>query len=112
VILVQRVEFSLNPHLKVGVIVVLLLILVLGPLLQIYDCFNDAPNLDQDALLHTIDALLSFALILALEITIVWILAIFRASRDSLKRLQCCRFIAFFAEPIPSISPHSLSLRI
>ena len=45
---------------KVGVILLLLLLLI-GPVLQAYDCFNDSPNLDHDGILHGIDALLCIA---------------------------------------------------
>lgn len=45
---------------KVGAIF-LLLVLLFGPMLQQHDCFNDAPNLDHDAVLHTIDALFCIA---------------------------------------------------
>jgi len=45
---------------KVGAIL-LLLLLLFGPVLQQHDCFNDAPNLDHDAVLHTIDALFCIA---------------------------------------------------
>jgi hypothetical protein len=31
----------------------MLLVLLCGPLLQVYDCFNDSPVVDHDALLHT-----------------------------------------------------------
>jgi hypothetical protein len=45
---------------KVGAIL-LLLLLLFGPALQALDCFNDAPNLDHDGVLHAVDALLCFA---------------------------------------------------
>ena len=41
--------------------ILLLLLLFFGPVLQQYDCFNDAPNLDQDVVLHSIDALFCIA---------------------------------------------------
>jgi len=45
---------------KVGAIL-LLLLLLFGPVLQAVDCFNDAPNLDHDGVLHGVEALLCFA---------------------------------------------------
>ena len=45
---------------KVGAIL-LLLLLLFGPVLQALDCFNDAPNLDHDGILHSVDALLCIA---------------------------------------------------
>jgi hypothetical protein len=45
---------------KVGAIL-LLLLLLFGPVLQALDCFNDAPNLDHDGILHAVDALLCIA---------------------------------------------------
>ena len=109
---VDRANLSLNSYIKVGVVVVLLLILVLGPLLQIYDCFNDPPTHDHDALLHTIDALLSIALILVIEWVLFCTLAIFWTIRDQLRYLKRCFFILAILEPTPSISPQPLSLRI
>jgi hypothetical protein len=54
----------------------MLLVLICGPLLQIYDCFNDPPALDHDALLHTVDALscMVFVLILAGLLALVFAL--------------------------------------
>lgn len=102
----------MNSYIKVGVVVILLLILVAGPLLQIYDCFNDPPNLDHDALLHTIDALLSIALILALNLAPFLVLAMLCAVRDKLKLPQCWNFISHCLQPTPCISPQPLALRI
>ena len=45
---------------KIGAIL-LLLLLVFGPVLQGFDCFNDVPNLDHDGVLHAVDALLCIA---------------------------------------------------
>lgn len=50
---------------KIGV-VLMLLVLVVGPLFQIYDCFNDSPILDHDAILHSIDALFCLISVLVL----------------------------------------------
>jgi hypothetical protein len=101
-----------NSYIKVGIVVILLLILVAGPLLQIYDCFNDSPNLDHDALLHTIDALLSIALILAFNLTLLWAIAISCEIPGALKRLRSCSFIDFCNQARPSPGPPLLSLRI
>ena len=102
----------MNSYIKVGIVVLLLLILVAGPLLQIYDCFNDSPNLDHDALLHTIDALLSIALILAFNLTLFWLIAISCEIPDALKRLRSCAFIDSCNQALPSLGPPPLSLRI
>lgn len=51
-------------------VVVLLLVLVVGSLVQVYDTFNDFPAHDHDALLHTADAL--FCIILLLAVAGVW----------------------------------------
>lgn len=91
---------------------ILLLILVAGPLLQIYDCFNDSPNLDHDALLHTIDALLSIALIFAFNLTLFWVLAMLCVIPDAVKRLRSCPFIDSCDRALPSLGPPLLSLRI
>lgn len=102
----------MSSYIKVGVVVILLLILVAGPLLQIYDCFNDSPNLDHDALLHTVDALLSVALILALNVSLWLVLTMLCVVKDGLKLPQCCNFIPFCLQPTPTISPQPLALRI
>lgn len=47
---------------KIGALLLLLVVLI-GPVIQGYDCFNDAPNLDHDAALHTVDALLCISLV-------------------------------------------------
>lgn len=62
---------------KVGVVVILL-VLVVGSLVQVYDTFNDFPAHDHDALLHTVDAL--FCAIMVLVVTGLWtfLLAILR----------------------------------
>lgn len=102
----------MSSYIKVGVVVVLLLILVAGPLLQIYDCFNDSPNLDHDALLHTIDSLLSIALILAFNLTLLWAVAISFLMPDVLKHLRSCRPIGSCNQAILSLGSPPLSLRI
>lgn len=62
---------------RIGVVAILL-VLIVGPLVQIYDCFNDAPVLDHDALLHTVDAL--FCVVFILVVAGLWtlVLAILR----------------------------------
>lgn len=56
----------------------MLLVLLFGPMLQIYDYFNDAHALDQDAVLHTLDALLCFASALMLACLLLWLVKAFR----------------------------------
>ena len=102
----------MSSYIKVGVIVILLPILVIGPLLQIYDCFNDSPNLDHDALLHTIDALLSIALILALNVTLFLVLTMLCVVPSALKLLRSSFFTDSCHLAIPSFRPPALSLRI
>lgn len=102
----------MSRYIKIGVVVILLLILVVGPLLQIYDCFNDPPTHDHDAMLHTVDCLLSIALILVIEWVFFCLLAISWTIRDQLKFLKQSFFILACFEPTPAISPQSLSLRI
>lgn len=104
--------FRLSSYVKIGVVVILLLILVAGPLLQIYDCFNGPPKLDHDAVLHTIDALLSIALILALNVMLFFVLAILCVVQDRLKLLLRHNLISFCIQPTPSLSPQPLPLRI
>lgn len=105
-------HFRLSSYIKIGVVVILLLILIVGPLLQIYDCFNDPPTHDHDALLHSVDALLSIALILVFEWVLFCLLAICWTIRDQLKQLKCCFFIPYFFEPVSPISPRPQFLRI
>jgi hypothetical protein len=71
-----RFVAQLVSNLKKLGIVLMLLVLICGPLLQIYDCFNDPPALDHDALLHTVDALscMIFVLILAGLLALVFAL--------------------------------------
>lgn len=102
----------MSTYLKVGVVVILLLLLVAGPLLQIYDCFNDSPNLDHDALLHTIDALICVALILAFNLALFRVFAMLCVIPDALKLVRSCSFIDPFNQAIPSLGPPLLSLRI
>lgn len=111
-ILIKESRFGLSSYIKIGVVVILLLILVVGPLLQIYDCFNDPPTQDHDALLHTIDALLSIALILVIQCVLFWMLAIFWTIRDQLKHLKRLFLVLSWFQPTLSLSPQSLSLRI
>ena len=90
----------------------MLLVLLIGPMLQIYDCFNDAPNVDHDALLHTIDALLSIALILVLNFALFWVLTFFRLFADLAGGLRGSPRLSFCDLPIPNLSPQPLALRI
>lgn len=102
----------MSSYIKIGVVVILLQILLIGPLLQIYDCFNDSPNLDHDALLHTVDALLSIALILAFNLTLFWVIATLCVIPDALKRLRSSSLIDSSNLTLPSLGPPTLSLRI
>ena len=111
-ILIKESDSRLRSNIKVGAIVVLLLILVVGSLLQIYDCFNDAPNVDHDALLHTIDAFISVAMILALNVVLFWALAMLRIIWDPLERLQFCFSLRSCVDPAPTLEPQVLALRI
>lgn len=89
----------------------MLLVLIIGPLLQIYDCFNDPPNVDHDALLHTVDAMLSIAVILGLSCLLFWAVALCRWFGDLANRVRSSLSIPS-SDPIPAFSPHPLSLRI
>lgn len=95
---------------KIGV-VLMLLVLLIGPLLQIYDCFNDAPNLDHDALLHTVDALLSLAVLLGLSCLLLWAVAICRWFGDLADSLRSSLSVPF-SPRISAFSPQPFSLRI
>jgi hypothetical protein len=93
---------------KFGV-VLLLLVLICGPLLQIYDCFNDSPTVDHDSLLHSVDAL--FCIIIALIATSLWalvfaILQLAQKSRcKSVRRpttqVATCYLDLFYLSPHP-----------
>jgi hypothetical protein len=96
---------------KVAVIL-MLLVLLIGPMLQTHDCFNDAPNLDQDAILHTVDALLCIAFSLMFSCFLIWAFAIVRFSGNLQEQLQCWFFGPASDRPTPPLSPQFLSLRI
>lgn len=102
----------LRSYFKIGVIVVLLLILVIGPMLQIYDCFNDAPNIDHDALLHTMDALLSIALIFALNWILLQVLGLLYRHDDRGRPLRFPPSIRVIEQLCLSLSPQALPIRI
>lgn len=104
-------SFKMSRLSKFGVIV-MLLVLLIGPMLQIYDCFNDAPNVDHDALLHTIDALLSIGLILALSFALLWVLTLFGLFADLAERLHRSPRRSFCELPIPNLRPQPLALRV
>lgn len=107
---VVRRPLTLKTLVKIGVIL-MLLVLLIGPMLQIYDCFNDAPNLDHDALLHTVDALLSIALILGLSCILFWAVAICRWFEDRADPLRTSPFIPSLNR-LSAFSPQPGSLRI
>lgn len=96
---------------KLGIIF-MLLVLFIGPMLQIYDCFNDAPNVDCDALLHTVDALLSIAIILGLSCVLLWTLAVSRFFADLLEVSRPYSSTPVCDIRIPASPPQMLSLRI
>ena len=104
-------QLFLSALFKVGMIV-MLLVLLIGPMLQINDCFNDAPNLDHDAVSHSVDALLCFAFSLVLGCLLLWVLAISRSFERLLEQLHNCSFGPAFDRRTPFFSPHTLSLRI
>lgn len=102
----------MTSYIKVGAILVLLLILVVGSLLQIYDCFNDSPNLDQDALLHTMDAFFSIAMSFVLGWILLCVLAICWVIQGPLRRPQFSSSIPSSVQPTPSPEPQASALRI
>lgn len=110
-ILWQASSYSLDKFFKVGVILIVLVLLI-GPMLQIHDCFNDAPNLDHDAVLHSVDALLCIAFSLMLGCLLLWVLAISRFFEPLLEELFSCSSRLACDRPAPSLSPQPLSLRI
>lgn len=63
-------ERAIVSSLRKIAVVVLLLVIVVGSLVQVYDTFNDFPAHDYDALLHTADAL--FCIIFLLAVAGVW----------------------------------------
>jgi hypothetical protein len=100
---------------KVGVIL-LLLLLVFGPVLQAFDCFNDAPNLDHDGVLHAIDALLCVACtLLIFSCLLLAFLKLIRLSRTLPKQLalnsaNLCPALPFL--PYDTSPKSTLALRI
>jgi hypothetical protein len=100
---------------KVGAIL-LLLLLLFGPVLQALDCFNDAPNLDHDGVLHGVDALLCFAFtLLIFSCLLLAFLKLMRLSQHLSQQLtvsfgSLCSILPFLP---PDTSPTSpLALRI
>jgi hypothetical protein len=100
---------------KVGAIL-LLLLLVFGPVLQAFDCFNDTPNLDHDGVLHTIDALLCIAFtMLIFSCLLLAFLKLLRLSRHLPRQLatsfaNLCPALPFLPSDTSPTSP--LALRI
>jgi hypothetical protein len=100
---------------KVGVIL-LLLLLLLGPVLQVLDCFNDAPNLDHDGVLHGVDALLCFAFtLLIFSCLLLAFLKLLRLSQHLTQQLTVsfgglCPILPFLPSDTSPTSP--LALRI
>lgn len=56
----------------------LLLALLVGPALQMRDCFNDPPNHDHDVTLHLVDAVLCVAVSTAIVGTLLLLVAVTR----------------------------------
>ena len=99
---------------KVGAIL-LLLLLLFGPVLQGFDCFNDAPNLDHDGILHAVDALLCFALtLLVFSCLLLAFLKLLRLSRHlsqlAMPFANLCPALPIITSDISPASP--LALRI
>lgn len=90
----------------------MLLVLLIGPILQIYDCFNDAPNVDHDALLHTVDALLSIAVILALSCLLFCAVAVSWFFGDLPGPVCSSSSTSDSSFVLPAFRPQRLSLRI
>lgn len=90
----------------------MLLVLLIGPLLQIYDCFNDDPVLDHDAILHTVDAMLCIALSLVLGSLLVWVVTLFRLFRGSGEELLLHRRVDLFVRSADVFDIPPLPLRI
>src|SRR5579871_6828461 len=95
-----------NGPLKLGGLL-LLLVLLFGPAIQGRDIFNDAPNLDHDAALHTVDAVLCASVVLCgIGTAILRLVRSWRYSRLVFQEFQTLRL----APPIlrvvlPSSSP-------
>jgi hypothetical protein len=100
---------------KVGAIL-LLLLLLFGPVLQALDCFNDAPNLDHDGVLHGVDALLCFAFtLLIFSCLLLAFLKLVRLSRHLPRQLavslaNLCPALPFLPSDTSPTSP--LALRV
>lgn len=100
---------------KVAVIL-LLLLLLFGPALQALDCFNDAPNLDHDGVLHLVDALLciAFTLLIFSSLLLVF-LKLLRLSRHlprqtAVSFANLCPALPFLPSDTSPASP--LALRV
>ena len=100
---------------KVGALLLFLLLLI-GPVLQQHDCFNDAPNVDHDAVMHTIDALSCIAFTLLVSTCLL--LAFLKSRRLSWRMprhlemsFQSLCFVLPFL-PIDTSPPSPLALRI
>lgn len=100
-----------NKYFKIGVFV-MLLVLLFGPMLQGRDCFNDAPNRDHDAVLHTTDALICVAVVVALSCLVLWFIKVVRwfqylmeepEERPLFRSFSPLRSIAYFARPPVSL---------
>jgi hypothetical protein len=96
---------------KVGV-VLLLLLLLCGPVLQAFDCFNDAPSLDHDGLLHGVDALLCVALtLLGFSCLLLWFVKVLCLS-SCLPRQLKVSFARLRSALFPPLNTPPLALRV
>ena len=97
-------------------IILLLLLLLFGPALQGFDCFNDAPNLDHDGVLHAVDAILCIALtLLIFSGLLLAFLKLLRLSRHLPRQLAVsfaylCPALPFLPSDTSPASP--LALRV
>ena len=81
-------------------VVLLLLLLLIGPVLQVLDCFNDAPNLDHDGVLHGVDALLCIAFtLLIFSGLLLAFLKLVRLTRHLPRQL-----VVSFCKPVPPVA--------
>jgi hypothetical protein len=100
---------------KVGAIF-LLLVLLFGPVLQQHDCFNDAPNLDHDAVLHCVDGLLCIAFTLLVSTCLLLAFLKFRRLAGHLPRRLTVSFASLCPTlpfpPLDTSPPSLLALRI
>ncbi len=100
-------------HFKIGMLF-LFLVLLAGPLLQGIDCFNDAHNLDHDAVLHTVDALLCIAItVVTLGSLLLWLVRTLGVFLDRPQQLRVwVQSRRALANPCPTFGRPFLALRV